>query len=137
MKTTGIILIASALLGLFTLSVQAVETKDKIVIVIQGGAVKEVSGYAIAGVPMEIVFHNQDTITHGFNSSLLSKDTKVSIEGGYHAEGMGPHVYRVDPLKTMILKFTAPQQGVGAMTYAFWCDMHRSVKGEMLIVEGK
>lgn len=125
-------------LGMVTLAVKAAEPAKKIEIEIkQGGAAKVVSGYTITGVPTEIVVRNEDVVTHGFNSSMFGSNDKVElVAGGIVAEGKGPHVYRVDPGKTMVLKFTKPSQpDLGSITYAFWCDLHRATKGEMLVVE--
>jgi hypothetical protein len=60
----------------------------------------------------------------------------VEMSGGALAEGKGAHVYRVEPGRTMVLRFTMPDDPGGeSKTYAFWCDIHRTVKGEMLLVE--
>jgi hypothetical protein len=127
-------------LGMFTLAVKAAEPTKKIEIEIkQGGVAKVVSGYTLTGVPTEIVVRNEDAVTHGFNSSIFGPSDKVElVGGGTVAEGTKPqaHVYRVDPGKTMVLRFTkASQPDSGSMTYAFWCDLHRATKGEMLLVE--
>lgn len=121
-------------LGMVTLAVQAAEGTKKIEIVVKDGGAKVLTGYTITGIPTEIVVRNEDTITHGFNSSLFTPNMKVEMSGGSLAPGKGPHVYRVDAGKTLVLKFTPPPQE-GSMSFAFWCDMHRSVKGEMLVVE--
>jgi len=120
-------------LGLLTLAVQAAEGSKKIEIVIKDGTAKVVSGYTMSSDPTEIIVRNEDTVTHGFNTSLFEPGTKVQMTGGYHAEGKGPHVYRVDAGKTMTLKFTTPDMSDND-SLAFWCDMHRSVKGEMLVI---
>jgi hypothetical protein len=124
-------------LGMVTLAVQAALPTSKIEIVIKSGEAKVIRGATLNGVPTEISVRNEDSITHGFNSSIFSGKMEVKMEGGSVAEGkLGPHVYRVDPGKTMVLKFTLPDQPGGeTKTYAFWCDMHRAVKGEMLVVE--
>jgi hypothetical protein len=124
-------------LGMVTLVVQAATPAQKIEIVIKNGEAKVVRGATLNGVPTEVSVRNEDTITHGFNSSIFERAGKVEMSGGYHAEGKhGPHVYRVDPGKTMVINFTLPDQPGGeSRTFSFWCDMHRSVKGEMLVVE--
>ena len=124
-------------LGMVTLPVQAAQPTAKIEIVIKDGEAKVVRGATLNGVLTEVTVRNEDTITHGFNSSIFDKALKVEYSGGYQAEGKrGPHVYRVDPGKTMVLKFTLPDQPGGeSRTYSFWCDIHRAVKGEMLVVE--
>jgi hypothetical protein len=124
-------------LGMVTLAVQAAQPTSKIEIVIKGGEAKVVRGATLNGVPTEVSVRNEDSITHGFNSSMFAGKMEVKMEGGLIADPkLGPHVYRVDPGKTMVLKFTLPDQPGGeSRTFAFWCDMHRSVKGEMLVVE--
>jgi hypothetical protein len=129
-------LAVGALLGpwVVTLVVQAAEDTKKIEIVIKDKAAKVLGGYVITGNPTEIVVRNEDTITHGFNSSLFEPNDKVEMSGGYIAEGKGPHVYRVDAGKTMVLKFTPPRREEHS-SLSFWCDMHYTVKGEMLVLE--
>ena len=129
-------LAVGALLGMVTLAVQAADPipTKKIEIVIKDGKSKVVGGSTITGVPTEIVVRNEDTITHGFNTSMFEGKLDVKMEGGSLAKGKGPYVYRVDAGKTMVLKFTLPAQD-GSSSEAFWCDMHHSMKGEMLVVE--
>jgi hypothetical protein len=121
-------------LGMVTLAVQAAEGTKKIEVVIKEGTAKVVTGYTITGLPTEIIVRNEDSVTHGFNTSLFEDNTKVAITGGSIAKEKGPHVYRVDAGKTMTLIFTPPPME-GSQSFAFWCDMHRSVKGEMLVVD--
>lgn len=129
-------LAVGALLGMVTLAVQAADPlpTKKIEIVIKDGKSKVLGGYTYTGVPTEIVVRNDDSIQHGFNTSLFEDKLEVKMEGGSLAKGKGPHVYRVDAGKTMVLKFTLPVQE-GSGSDSFWCDMHRSMKGEMLVVE--
>jgi hypothetical protein len=56
--------------------------------------------------------------------------------GGSVAEGKGANVYRVEPGRTMVIKFTPTSEGKDEnRTHAFWCDMHKTVKGEMLLID--
>ena len=112
------------------------EYAKTIEIVIKDGKAKVISGYAITESPTEIVVRNEDTLTHGFNSSMFTDTMDVKMEGGSLAEGSGPHVYRVDAGKTLVLKFTLPPQEDSA-TFTFWCDIHHAVTGEVLVVEFK
>ncbi len=121
-------------LGMVTLVVHAAEGAKKIEIVIKDKAATVLGGYVITGDPTEIVVRNEDTVTHGFNSSLFEPNNKVEIAGGYLAEGKGPHVYRVDAGKTMVLRFTPPRRDEHS-SLSFWCDMHYTVRGEMLVME--
>ena len=121
--------------GIAAVAVQAAEATKKIEIVAKDKEWK-VSGYTLKGEPTEIVIRNEDTVTHGFNSSLF-RDVKAKVTGdGYLAKGAGPNVYRVDPGKTMILHFAKPSTGMGegSATYSFWCDMHPNMKGEMFVL---
>src|SRR5437588_12926691 len=121
------VLVAVAVAALWVLfSAQAAEPK-KIEIVIKDSKSKVLSGYTITGLPTEIVVRNEDNIAHGFNSSLFEDNSKVEMMGGSVAKDKGPHVYRVDAGKTLVLKFT-PERMEGSQSFAFWCDMHRSMK---------
>ena len=125
-------------LSIMTPAVRSEEATKKIEIVAKDKEWK-VSGYTLKDEPTDIVVRNEDTIQHGFNSSLF-KDAKVTVEGdGTLAKGKGPNVYRVDPGKTMILHFTKPSSNAdeGSKTYAFWCDLHPNMKGEMFVVSFK
>lgn len=126
-------------IGIITPAVRAEEPSKKIEITAKDGQVK-VSGYTLADEPTVVVFRNDDTVTHGFNSSIF-KDFKVTVEGdGYLAKGKGPNVYRVDPGKMMTLRFnTKASTGMdeGSKTYAFWCDLHPQMKGEMFVLSMK
>ena len=121
-------------LWLIALAVHAQDFLKKIEIVITNGTAKVISGNTYTGLTTEIIVRNEDTITHGFNASLFKDNMEVKMEGGSFAEGKGPHVYRVDAGKTMVLKFTLPHQE-RTETVSFWCDMHSALKGEMLVVE--
>ena len=122
-------------MGVIATAAQAAEPTKKIEIVAKDKEWK-VSGYSIKDIPTEVVVRNEDTVTHGFNSSLFGY-AKVTVEGdGYLAKGVGSHVYRVDPGKHMILHFNKPSTGTGegSDTFAFWCDLHPHMKGEMFVL---
>ncbi len=122
--------------GLVSLAVHAAAGTQKMEIVIQDGETKLVRGAVLNGIPIEVSIRNEDSVTHGFNSSIFGKAGKVEMSGGTLAAGKGENVYRVEPGRTMVIKFTMPSDAGGeSRTYAFWCDMHRTVKGEMLLVE--
>jgi hypothetical protein len=109
---------------------------QKVEIVIQAGEAKLVRGAMYTGFPTEISIRNEDSVTHGFNSSAFGRVDKVEMVGGSVAEGKGANVYRVEPGRTMVLKFTPTSEGKDEnRTHAFWCDMHKTVKGEMLLID--
>jgi hypothetical protein len=129
----GLALFPTGSMAQISFPVPAEHTK-KVEIVIKDGTAKVLSGYVVVGAPNEIVIRNEDAITHGFNSSVFTDTMEIKMTGGSLAPGKGPHVYRVEAGKTMVLAFTLPRQEESA-TFAFWCDMHPQMKGEMFVVE--
>lgn len=122
--------------GVSGVEVLAAQGVQKVEVVIQNGEAKLVHGTILSGVPTEVSIRNEDSVTHGFNSSVFGGARNIEMIGGSVAEGKGANVYRVEPGRTMVIKFTVPVDGKGeSRTHAFWCDMHRGVKGEMLLVE--
>lgn len=122
--------------GISGLEVQVAQAAQKVEIVIQSGEAKLIRGTILSGIPTELSIRNEDSVTHGFNSSVFGGARNIEMVGGSVAEGKGSNVYRVDPGRTMMIKFTMPLDGKGeSRTHAFWCDMHKTVKGEMLLVE--
>ena len=123
-------------MGLSGVEVQVAQAAQKVEVVIQNGEAKLIHGTVFSGVPTEVSIRNEDSVTHGFNSSIFGGARNVEMVGGSVAEGKGANVYRVEPGRTMVIKFTIPLDGKSeSRTHAFWCDMHRGVKGEMLLVE--
>ena len=121
--------------GLIGIEIQAAQVQ-KVEIVIQAGEAKLVRGTMYTGFPTEISIRNEDSVTHGFNSSVFGRVDKVEMVGGSVAEGKGANVYRVEPGRTMVIRFTPSSDGRDEnLTHAFWCDMHRTVKGEMLLID--
>jgi hypothetical protein len=134
----GVALAVGTLLGvgISGVEVQVAQAAQKVEVVIQNGEAKLVRGTILSGVPTELNIRNEDSVTHGFNSSVFGGARNIEMVGGSVAEGKGSNVYRVEPGRTMVIKFTMPPDGKGeSRTHAFWCDMHRGVKGEMLLVE--
>ena len=122
--------------GISGAEVRAAQGVQKVEIVIQNGEARLVHGTLLGGVPTEVSIRNEDSVTHGFNSSIFGSAGKVEMVGGSVAEGKGSNVYRVEPGRTMVIKFTVPNDPGGeSRTHAFWCDMHKTVKGEMFLVE--
>ena len=98
----------------------------------------KVSGHTMPGELTEITVKNQDTMTHGFSSSLFN-DVGVKVEGeGLAIKGKGVNAYHVDPGKMMKIRFTKHSKSEPeTMRYVFWCDLHPEMKGELFIVETK
>jgi len=123
-------------MGISAVEVRDAQAAQKVEVVIHNGEAKLVHGTVYSGVPTEVTIRNEDSVTHGFNSSLFGGVRNVEMVGGALAEGKGANVYRVEPGRTMVIKFLPPAEGKGeSRTHAFWCDMHKGVKGEMLLVE--
>jgi plastocyanin len=95
-----------------------------------------VKGQSLPGELTAIVIRNQDTVTHGFSSSLF-KDVPVRKEGdAVEVKNKGVKSFHVDPGKTAMIYFTKGHSSArGTMQYPFWCDIHSNMKGEFLIVE--
>ncbi|MCP9468873.1 MAG: hypothetical protein NNA31_02615 [Nitrospira sp.] len=103
-------------------------------------------GYETVGITMPshdtiIVVRNQDSVTHGFASTLF-KDIPVKVEGGTEVRGKQFRSFHVDAGKTMTLRFaTAPSNfdpltgGAESIRHALWCDIHPEVKGELFVIE--
>lgn len=122
--------------GISGVEVRVAQAAQKVEIVIQNGEAKLVHGTIFTSIPIEVSIRNEDSVTHGFNSSVFGGAHEVEMVGGSVAEGKGANVYRVDPGRTMVIKFMLRPEGKGeSRTHAFWCDMHRSVKGEMFLIE--
>lgn len=103
-------------------------------------------GYETAGFTMPsqetiIVVRNQDSVTHGFASTLF-KNIAVKVEGGTEVRGKQFKSFHIDAGKTMTLRFaTAPSNfdpvtgGAESIRHALWCDIHPEVKGELFVIE--
>jgi plastocyanin len=81
--------------------------------------------------PTVIILRNQDKTRHGFTSEMF-KGLLVNGEGdGVIAYGKGVEGFYVDPGKTLTLRFTLAKPG----SYAFRCDLHPAMKGELYLLE--
>lgn len=102
-------------------------------------------GYQTVGITMPsqdttIVVRNEDSVTHGFASTLF-KDLAVRVENGKEVKGKNFRSFHVEPGHTMTLEFsTAPTKfgpygGAESIRHAIWCDIHPEVKGEIYVIE--
>ena len=96
----------------------------------------KVKGHTLPGQLTTIVLKNEDTVTHGFSSSLF-KDVQIKKEGdALEVSDKGVKSYHVAPGKTATLTFTKGHSAEReTVQYPFWCDMHPQMKGEFLVVE--
>jgi plastocyanin len=114
---------------------QAADPEMKIEVTMKNGGYV-VKGHTTPGSLTAIVLRNEDTVTHGFSSNLF-KHVAVRKEGdAVEVKAHGVKSFHVEPGKTATLYFT---KGHGAeretIQYPFWCDIHKNMKGEFLIVE--
>ena len=88
----------------------------------------QVKGHTMPGALTAIVLKNNDTVTHGFSSSLF-KDVQVRKEGdAVEVKGKGVRSFHVDPGKTATLYFTKGHSAEReTMQYPFWCDIHANM----------
>ncbi len=83
------------------------------------------------GVPTVIILRNQDIVRHGFTSDVFPQ-LQLHAEGeGIAAYGKGVDGFYVDAGKTLVIRFTAERAG----RYAFHCDLHPQMKGELFTLE--
>ena len=101
----------------------------------------ETTGFTMPSQDTIIVIRNQDSVTHGFASTLF-KDIPVKVEGGTELRGKQFRSFHVDAGRTMTLHFsTAPSKfdpltgGAESLRHAIWCDIHPEVKGEIFVIE--
>lgn len=81
--------------------------------------------------PTVIVLRNQDRIRHGFTSELFKGLLVKGEGGGIIAYGKGMEGFYIDPGKTLVLRFRLDKPG----SYAFRCDLHPDMKGELYMLE--
>ena len=95
-----------------------------------------VKGHTTPGSLTAIVLRNEDTTTHGFSSELF-KHVSVRKEGdAVEVKGHGVKSFHVAPGKTATLYFTKGHSAEReTIQYPFWCDIHKNMKGEFLVVE--
>ncbi len=83
------------------------------------------------GVPTVIIIRNEDIVRHGFTSTIL-QGVLVRAQGeGIAAYGRSLEGFYVDPGKTLVLRMTIDESG----RHSFRCDLHPSMKGEVLVLD--
>jgi plastocyanin len=83
------------------------------------------------GLPTVLILRNQDIVRHGFTSQMLM-GMLVHGEGeGVGTYGKGVEGFYIDPGKTLVIRFTNDRPG----KYAFRCDLHPNMKGELYALE--
>ncbi len=83
------------------------------------------------GLPTVIILRNQDIVRHGFTSQMLVGMLVHGEGDGIASYGKGVEGFYIDPGKTLVLRFTNDRPG----KYAFRCDLHPNMKGELYMLE--
>ena len=76
--------------------------------------------------PTVLVLRNQDSVRHGFTSTMLAHMLVKGEGEGIAAYGKGIEGFYVDPGKALVIRFTSERPG----NYSFKCDLHPDMKGE-------
>jgi len=106
----------------------------------------DVKGHTTPGTLTRVIVKNQGTMTHGITSPMFKEGvTKKEGEGVEirGEKGKGYRAYHLEPGQTMTLLFTKksqadPTTGISETSQVpFWCDIHKHMKGEFLVVETK
>jgi len=96
-----------------------------------------VTGHASPGALTAIVLRNEDSVTHGFSSSLF-RETLTITEGEADEIRRRGHIvsYHVGPGKTATIYFKKRSPSLyEPVQVSFWCDIHTQMQGEFLVVE--
>ena len=100
----------------------------------------ETEGMAMPSQNTIIVVRNEDSVTHGFASTLF-QGIWVRVENGIERKGKNFRSFHVNPGETMVLRFTtAPKKfdaagALESLRHALWCDIHPEVRGEVYVIE--
>lgn len=106
----------------------------------------DVKGHTTPGSLTRVVVKNEGTMTHGITSPMFKEGVTKKEGDGVEIrgeKGKGYRAYHLEPGKTMTLHFTKksqpdPMTGISETTQVpFWCDIHKHMKGEFLVVETK
>ena len=129
------VIAASAVWGDAQSVAQAADPEMKIEVTMKNGGYI-VKGHTTPGTLTAIVLRNEDSMVHGFSSELF-KHVSVRKEGdAVEVKGHGVKSFHVQPGKTATLYFTKGSSAEReTIQYPFWCDIHKTMKGEFLIVE--
>lgn len=84
-----------------------------------------------AGVPMVLLVHNEDSVTHGFISPLFLGRSLQGGGEGIEVFGTGIEGFHIDPGKTLMIRLTPDRQE----KITFRCDLHPEVQGELYLLD--
>lgn len=105
------------------------QEQGKIEVVIRNSAYEVRAGVIQPDVPATIVVRNLDKIEHGFTSPNL-EDVDARVESrGTTTFGRGIRGVHIDPGAEVKIHFVPNHPG----KFSFQCDLHPSMKGEILV----
>ena len=108
------------------------EAEQTIEIVIRDSAFSQSQSLRMRmGASTVLIIRNQDRIRHGFKSELFNGLLVTEEAEGIIAYGKGMEGFYIDPGKTLVLRFSLDKPG----SYAFQCDLHPDMKGELYMLE--
>lgn len=81
------------------------------------------------GASVVLTITNEDNERHGFTSKLFHNLLIRSVSEGVHLYGKGIEGLYLEPGKTVQLRFQVDRPG----DYEFKCDLHPSMRGELLL----
>ena len=82
------------------------------------------------GATVVLTIKNEDDIRHGFISQLFQNLLVRTLSDGVQVYGKGIEGLYLDPGATIQLRFQVLRPG----DYDFHCDLHPSMKGELLLL---
>jgi uncharacterized cupredoxin-like copper-binding protein len=82
------------------------------------------------GASVVLTIKNEDDIRHGFTSPLFHNLLVRTLSDGVQIYGKGIEGLYLDPGATIQLRFQVDRPG----DYEFKCDLHPSMKGELLLL---
>jgi len=84
----------------------------------------------LEGSMVNLTIKNEDHKRHGFQSEFFHNHLVTTDIMGVQVYGKGIEGLYIDPGKTVRLQFQVDRQG----NYQFKCDIHPSMKGELLLL---
>lgn len=83
------------------------------------------------GLPTVLIIRNEGKVRHGFYSPMFAGILVRGESEGVVTYGKGVEGFYVDPGKKLVVLLASQPAG----SYAFGCDIHPSMKGEMYVME--
>jgi plastocyanin len=126
-----LLIIGSSLSIFFLYAIAPAEQQSgKVEIVIRNSTYEFQGGTLRPDESSTIVLRNLDAIEHGFTSTLL-EELNVRVEtGGVTTFGKGIKGVHINAGQTVLFRFIPTRPG----KFSFQCDLHPSMKGELLVL---